>query len=205
MNVALTLIPIIFLISVYGAIFLVGIGIFCLRGLGLYTMAKNTGMKNPWFAWVPILHEYLVGAMADRYLTWRGKPTGYAMWNVILACSTPALMGTILANLFPLIILTGSASSAWFISAFVLFWIVYAFLFLVIIAYRIIHIVSLYHLYNDFDPNNVLAYTLMSVFGLDFISLIMIRDNIPVAIAGSFPQGQPKYHTKPPQRPYTQP
>lgn len=30
-------------------------------------MARNTGVHNPWFAWLPIARDYLIGELSDRY------------------------------------------------------------------------------------------------------------------------------------------
>ena len=41
--------------------------LYLLGSAGLYAMANNTGMKNPWTAWIPIARDHLLGSLADRY------------------------------------------------------------------------------------------------------------------------------------------
>ena len=39
--------------------------LYLLGSAGLYAMANNTGMKNPWTAWIPIARDHLLGSLAD--------------------------------------------------------------------------------------------------------------------------------------------
>ena len=46
---------------------LIELAFYIIGSIGLYSMANNTGMKNPWLAWIPVAREYLLGSLADRY------------------------------------------------------------------------------------------------------------------------------------------
>ena len=46
---------------------LFGIAAYVLRSLGVYTIAKRRGIKRSWFAWVPVLDQYLLGCVSDQY------------------------------------------------------------------------------------------------------------------------------------------
>lgn len=57
--------------GIVGIVFLV-IGIVALicyifRSIGLYTIAKNRGIKNPWLAWLPVGNNWIAGSIADQY------------------------------------------------------------------------------------------------------------------------------------------
>lgn len=45
----------------------VAITFYVLKSLGLHTIAKRRGIKNPWFAWVPVLSSFLEGSISDQY------------------------------------------------------------------------------------------------------------------------------------------
>ena len=45
----------------------VAITFYVLKSLGLYTIAKRRGIKNPWFAWVPVVSSFLEGSISDQY------------------------------------------------------------------------------------------------------------------------------------------
>ena len=49
---------------VIGVIALVG---YILQSIGLYTIAKNRDIRNPWLAWLPIGSEWIAGSIADQY------------------------------------------------------------------------------------------------------------------------------------------
>jgi len=43
------------------------IAAYVLRSLGVYTVAKRRGVRNPWMAWVPVADYYLLGCISDQY------------------------------------------------------------------------------------------------------------------------------------------
>lgn len=49
---------------VISAVAIVG---YVLQSVGLYTIAKNRGIKNPWLAWLPIGNYWIAGSIADQY------------------------------------------------------------------------------------------------------------------------------------------
>lgn len=57
------------IMSVLGIILVVSliIGLICyvFNSLGLYTMAKNRNIDNPWLAWVPLASNYLMGELIN--------------------------------------------------------------------------------------------------------------------------------------------
>lgn len=57
------------IMSVLGIILVVSliIGLICyvFNSLGLYTMAKNRNIDNPWLAWVPLASSYLMGELIN--------------------------------------------------------------------------------------------------------------------------------------------
>lgn len=46
---------------------LFSIASYVLRNLGVYTIAKRRGIKRSWFAWIPVLDQYLLGCISDQY------------------------------------------------------------------------------------------------------------------------------------------
>ena len=40
---------------------------YVLLSIGLYTIAKRRGIKNPWMAWIPIASTWLLGCISDQY------------------------------------------------------------------------------------------------------------------------------------------
>ena len=47
--------------------FLLGIATYVLTSLGLYTLAKRRGIKNPWLSWIPVINCWIIGSLSDQY------------------------------------------------------------------------------------------------------------------------------------------
>ena len=44
-----------------------GVALYVLRALGVHAIAKNRELKHGWFAWIPVLDQYLLGCISDQY------------------------------------------------------------------------------------------------------------------------------------------
>ena len=44
-----------------------GVAAYIFMALGLYAIARNRQIKNPWLAWVPVGNLWLLGSIADQY------------------------------------------------------------------------------------------------------------------------------------------
>ena len=40
---------------------------YIFQSIGLYSIAKNRGIQNPWLAWLPIGNYWIAGSIADQY------------------------------------------------------------------------------------------------------------------------------------------
>ena len=58
---------IIFYLLYFLFVFGLSITVYILRSLGLYTIALRRGIKNPWFSWLPVVNQYLLGCISDQY------------------------------------------------------------------------------------------------------------------------------------------
>lgn len=168
-----------------------GLIFYVIGSIGLYAMANNTGMKNPWLAWIPIARDYLLGSLTDRYnRSVRQKNTSYRFWLTLLCgIQTPLV--------YLCLLLFGVLVSTVLYSAPVLI-LVLAMAFLLIaafrIAYRIFYLISFYYVTMDYEPSRAVLYTVLAFFGLDSIALFLCRNSVPVGIAGRCEPVQPKYN-----------
>ena len=46
---------------------LVSIASYVLMALGMYTIAKRRGIRNPWLAWIPFGSSWMLGCISDQY------------------------------------------------------------------------------------------------------------------------------------------
>lgn len=71
---------------------LIQIVLYLIDSFALHRMAGNTGMKNPWIAWIPFAKDYLLGSLADRYNdTIREKKTRFHLWLTLLSAAQAPL------------------------------------------------------------------------------------------------------------------
>ena len=46
---------------------MLGIGMYVLSALGLYTIAKRRAINKAWLAWIPVVNCWLIGCISDQY------------------------------------------------------------------------------------------------------------------------------------------
>lgn len=54
-----------FIIWLLGMAF--AVTMYVLRSLGVYTIAKRRGIRNPWLAWIPVAEMWTWGSLSDQY------------------------------------------------------------------------------------------------------------------------------------------
>lgn len=176
---------------------LLQLALYVAESLGLYAMARNTGVHNPWFAWLPIARDYLIGELSDRYnLSSRQKK-----------CWMRVLLTTLSAVQLPLglvgVLLLFIVVSLFVYSMPVLLMVVVmlsTLLALVGVAYRVCYLVSFYYVMMDYEPSRAVLYTILAFLELQAIPLLLCRNNVPVGIAGRREPTQPKYDVHNPSR-----
>ena len=158
---------------------LIELAFYIIGSIGLYSMANNTGMKNPWLAWIPVAREYLLGSLADRYnCTSRQKKTSFAIWLTVASVIQPLISSMMYFSLSLLLVL----------------------LFLVLIvavinlACKVLYLVCVYYTVMDYEPSRGVLYTILAFFNLEAIVWFLMRRNVPVGVAGRCEPLQPKYN-----------
>lgn len=44
-----------------------GVLVYILQALALYTIAQRRGIKKPWLAWIPLVNVWILGSISDQY------------------------------------------------------------------------------------------------------------------------------------------
>lgn len=173
----------------------ISIGVYVLQSFGLYSMANNTGMKNPWLAWIPFCNSFVLGSMADRYnLNAHNKQTKY---RIILVVAQVAIIPvTYILTFFSvfsiLMVPTNEESLLGAVGGLVLALLI---IFVMSIATTVLYLVCYHKMFMDYEPSRATGYTVAAFFGFGFIPLFISRNNVPVGIAGVCNPKQPKYDT----------
>lgn len=153
---------------------LFGIAAYVLRSLGVYTIAQRRGIKRSWFAWMPVLDQYLLGCVSDQYQyvvkgRVKNKRKALLVLNIILwACviAIYVLLGVMLVQAFTLeslpsvdhtdlFSILGPTTAMMGISLVMSG---------ISIAVMVIRYIALYDLFYSCDPDSSIAYLLLSIF-----------------------------------------
>ena len=169
---------------------LLQLALYVAESLGLYAMTRNTGVHNPWFAWLPIARDYLIGELSDRYNLSSRQKKGWM--RVLLTTLSAVQLPLGLVGVLLLFIVV----SLFVYSMPVLLMVVVmlsTLLALVGVAYKVCYLVSFYYVMMDYEPSRAVLYTILAFLELQAIPLLLCRNNVPVGIAGRREPTQPKY------------
>lgn len=183
-------------IALYGAIFAIAgvwnIVLFVLKGIGLYEMSVKMGLKNPWLSFIPVVSNFSLGRIAQRYVKKDGSAS--AKFGVILIVLNAVMY--ILAAIFSIITIIAlgkiilSASNAAtediamtlemfypLIPVIVLYFVLFA----CAIALNIIWYVAFWRVCAIYENTNATLFTVLSIFFnfLGSIFLFIIRNKEP--------------------------
>lgn len=148
------------------------------QGIGIMKMHEKLGLKNGWFAFIPLLNQYALGKVAEQYIKANGKKSAkfsiilpiVSVVSVIIGVSI-GFLGGLLTVFFP------NASE-------------YIDLILTLITYpisiglSIFMYVALWRVYAIFSNKNATLFTIISIF----FSLVQpflvfaIRNNDPLCV-----------------------
>lgn len=174
-----------------------GIAAYVLSGIGMYSMANNTGMKNPWMAWVPFCREYLLGSMADRYnANVTGRQSKLRIWlTVVNAVQLPIVwLGAFFIAFSTLFTMNSYHAEEAILSmlggVLLLLLIVLA----LVIACTVLYLICFYKTFQDYEPSRAAGYTVAAFFGFGAIPLFISRNNVPVGVSGHYEPKQPHYN-----------
>ena len=164
------------------------LAMYLLEAVGLYGMAKRSGISRPWRGFVPFANTFLFGKIAEKYRRRDGKRS--AKFSVLLLVfEVLTLIFSITTMAFVISMISVLATSyndselnasivvpmiAMLACCFVLIG--------VLIAYVVIYYVALWRIFTAFDYNNATVYFVLSiVFSfLGPIFLFVLRNKQPV-------------------------
>lgn len=129
--------------------FIIGIVFYVFFCLGLYKLAANRKLENPWLAWIPIAQLYILGQLAGGTIVLFDKKIDKLEMILPIGFVGAAILGSL-----PLI--------GWLIS----------------LAYIVFMFCVLFQLYKIYKPDSAMLYTILSIFIAPFM-IFAIRNNQP--------------------------
>lgn len=176
--------------SIYSVI---GIVLYVLMGIGLFSMAKGLGLKNPWLSFIPIANIYAFGRIAQQYIKSNGKKS--AKWGIILpviyivelilAVAFIIFFVICLFSLFDFAsdaLLNNSSMNIEMFYSIIPVIILYFVLLAVVIINKVFYYIALWRIFAIFNNSNATLFTVLSVFFgfLPAIFVFAVRKNEPV-------------------------
>lgn len=159
----------------YLVTFGLGIVMYILQALGLYTIAQRRGIKHPWLAWLPLVNMWILGSIADQYrYVSKGQIRNRRKWLlvlhiVMLALSIAAIAGYVAVFVEIIIqipdlsyVFTGQPLGGGVIPALWVFGVLAAVWVLAVIV-TVIQYVCLYDLYASCTPNYKVLFLVLSL------------------------------------------
>ena len=139
---------------------------YVLRSWGVYSVAKNRGLKHAWFAWVPVLDHYLLGCVSDQYqYVVKGKNKSrrksLLILKIIYSIFVAAIMGVAAGIAFNGFMRFGNQRQI--LSQLLNLALMYLPLLGVGIAIVVLRYMALYDLYVSCDPKNSTMYLVLSI------------------------------------------
>lgn len=196
-------------LSCYG----VGMAMYVIRAVGMYSIAKRRQIRHAWFAWMPIVSQYLLGCISDQYcyvIKGENKSKRKALLVLTIFCT---LVGVAVCAMAPFAFFAsaamatrgaGEAAMVNEVMKFVMVLGILLLVFLILALIRgIIRLVALYDLYRSCDPENAVIYLILSIFfGITVPFFLFFNRNKDLGMPPRRP-AQPQY--QPPQQPQYQP
>lgn len=187
MGIAGVILGVIF--SFFAVWVLLWIANYIFERLGLMRICRNAGIPNPGLMFIPLAKTYYMGMLAQRSRYARtGERTPLA--KIYFFCTLGAwLLGS------GLLFLVFSGTYWLYL---LLTWALRVFL--LVLKYYV-----RYYIFADYAPDNDVLFTVLTALPLaEPILLLVLRDVVPVSVAGRRPTGQPKYMHGRPDNSYTQ-
>lgn len=134
--------------------FILVIVLYILASLGLYKLAQNAGIENPWLAWVPIGNLYILAKLVKS-----------------------VKLGSFEVPRLEIVLPVGSIAVAVLGSIPVLGWLVY-------IAYLVLLVLVFYKLFCIYRPEQATLWIILSIvlsfIGMPAIFLFIMRNDRPL-------------------------
>lgn len=184
--------------------FAVGIGMYVLQSVGMYSVAKRRGIRKPWLAWLPVGSDWMLGCISDqyRYVT-KGQIKNKRKTLLILQIILWVLCAAFFAAFISFVVQTAGAAfnsitydprmDELMTRAIGSFFAMVGFGLVmtgVSVAVMVIRYMAYYDLYCSCDPRNGVLYLVLSIF-------ITVTQSIFVFLCRNKDEGMPPRKAQP--------
>ena len=139
---------------------------YILQSLGMYKIARRRGIRNPWLAWLPVGHLWILGSISDQYqYVVKGKQTNRR--KILLGMSLGSVGAVILMFVtFFVVAITaalsgnGAGAAGFMLLSGVLMYFTMVGLMITQIVFQYI---SLHDLYTSCNPGSAMVFLILSI------------------------------------------
>ena len=158
--------------------------LYVLGALGLSRLAKNRGMTNGFWAWIPYARFWLLGAVADNIGECTSRITHWRTIMIALVAGSLAtkLISQVTTLTMDTYSLVSSSASAINTTGF---WLPLLLVYGIELLFTILSLVVYYKIFSDYSQSAAVM-TVAAFFGLAPVCLFLIRHNPPYSM-GIFP------------------
>ena len=172
----------IYFVFVYG----LGILMYVLRAIGVYSIAKRRGIKRPWMAWVPVVDQYLLGSIADQYhYVTKGEKKSkrkvllilnIVMWVLYIVMMAMYIVMVVAAAMGASGDMSEGAMAATILAPALGVFAICLPIICVAIAVAVFRYMALYDLYRSCNPDNAVLFLVLSIL-ISFVEPIFVFVN----------------------------
>ena len=151
-----------------------GIAVYVMRAMSLYTISKRRGINHPWMSWVPVLDLWVIGCISDQYqYVVKGRDKNKRKWLLGLSIAMAViyiaffvLLGVMVGNTFGGAITGMSAEQVLSKLLGPAMGLLACLLPMagVAIAVMVIRYIAMYDLYTSCTPQNNVLFLILSIF-----------------------------------------
>lgn len=160
----------VFVLLFYLLTFGLSIAVYVLQSLGMYTIAKNRGIHNPWLAWVPVGNVWVLGSISDQY-QYVAKGNVRNRRKVLLGLNIAIIVAAVLMFVmaFAMGVSVGlsedisSAAGAAVGASLAGLILLYLAMFVIALVHVVFMYIALYDLYASCEPGNATLYLVLSI------------------------------------------
>ena len=150
---------------------LIGIGLYVMQSLGLYTISKRRGIHNPWLAWIPVANMWILGSIADQYqYVTKGKiknrrKTLIAMVIIVAATVVLLFVGLIMLTFGGVAELSGTGFSGDpGLGGALLIFAAYLAMIVACLIWAVFRYIAFYDTFASCTPDNAVVFLVLGIF-----------------------------------------
>lgn len=150
------------ILLLYGVIWLIALGVavlqYVLMSLGLQSIAKRRGIRNPWLAWIPVGNAWLLGCISDQY-QYVAKGVHRSRRKLLVGLTVAALVFSVVYFILAFFMTEAETTAGIFVVLAYVLLLAGLYIWNTVLTYM-----AMYDLFVSTEPKNAVLYLVLSIF-----------------------------------------